>query len=216
MAQTFTPGITGELTKLDFYSRRHSPTTAEMNIHIYPTVGENPSTDGDPLATAALTLGTDTGWYTVEFSSPAHLEAGKQYAMVFFTPTGYGNYLYLQFADVYLGGDYCLSMNGGSSWYIYNYDLAFRTYMAPSASASAPAMISPNFEPLLDDSMVDVIGPDVIQGTGMIAEDSPRSLEGNTGVEVGTGHLAVLVFVMIALVVATGVVARTNRSKNHK
>jgi hypothetical protein len=132
MAQTFTPGVSGDLTKLDIYGRRYHISSPEMDVLVYPTSGGRPQTGGAPLAAGTLNLGTNIDWYTAEFSSPAHLDEGVTYAMVFHTATGYGNFLYLQVSDSYQGGGYFLSMNSGSSWYVYNYDLAFRTYMVPA------------------------------------------------------------------------------------
>jgi hypothetical protein len=120
--------------------------------------------------------------------------------MVFHTlpPTTYGNYLYLQMSDVYSGGDYCLGLNS-YHWYVYKYDMAFRTYMQPDGRGArdAPAIHTQGHGILEGQSSV-VIGIDKERESRSTADGS------NTG-QASENYLPIFPMVAALFAVTTAV-----------
>ncbi len=137
-AQTFTPGVSGELTKVEFYGYGYDAATYDVVVEIYPTSGGEPDRSSAPLAEVALpNIGTGAKWHTATFASPPMLAAGTLYAMVFRSDgtsslSTYRNYIYYENSDAYAGGQYYFYNSATSTWTpTATYDFMFRTHMIP-------------------------------------------------------------------------------------
>ncbi len=147
--QTFTPTITGSLTKADInlFCSSCTGTTPDLTLSVRATSGGLPT--GADLATATIT-GFSAGsaiYYMTTFASPATLTAGTQYALVI-RPTvnpSAGSYAIVRSgtstagSDVYAGGTRVTGATSGTVWSIpltggVSTDGAFRTYMVSSAA----------------------------------------------------------------------------------
>ncbi len=136
-AQTFTPGVTGTLTKIELYAETYSTSyDYDLEVSIYPTTGGEPDLGAGALAVVVVddaAMGTTAAWQTVNFSSPPFLTQGTLYAIVFRTITTsssayYRNYVYYENSDSYAGGQYFYY--DGVNWTsTATYDFMFRTHM---------------------------------------------------------------------------------------
>jgi hypothetical protein len=85
VGETFTAGVTGNLTDVVLWVRVSNP---QNPVAIVPVDAGGRPVVSTPLASATLAI--DAGPYRdvdIPFSSPARVEAGKQYAVVLFAPT---------------------------------------------------------------------------------------------------------------------------------
>ena len=153
--QTFTPAVSGALTKLDLELFCSGCTTVSPNItiSIRATAGATPVPTGADLASATLAGFNDGGgggYKTVTFSSPATLTAGTRYALVFrnsaafasgtvaytcsCATTGFVN------SNPYANGQRVTSSTSGATWTADTTtggrDLNFRIYMQGGFPAS--------------------------------------------------------------------------------
>ena len=80
---SFTPAVAGTVTAITFYKG-----PGNNGAH----VGRLWTAAGAPLATAAFTSETDTGWQTAILATPVALVAGQTYVVSYFAPQG--NYSY--------------------------------------------------------------------------------------------------------------------------
>ena len=149
--QTFTPAVTGTLTKVDvnLFCSGCSGTTPNLTLSVRATSAGLPT--GADLATATIT-GFNSGssaYYTGTFASPPTLTAGTQYALVI-RPTANpspGTYALTRSgtstlgSDVYAGGTRVSGTTSGTVWSIpltggVSTDAGFRTYMDSGFFAS--------------------------------------------------------------------------------
>jgi len=142
VAQTFTAGLSGELSLIELELQRaaFAPTTESLSVQIR---AGDPS--GAVLATASvpaasIPLEPTFAWVQVSFGTPATVIAGATYAIVLppgpFTETTDPTYLWtLAFADVYVNGVAWDHYDDTGVWqsYFYGSDRTFRTYVDISA-----------------------------------------------------------------------------------
>lgn len=146
--QSFTAGLTGDLTALELYLREIWATpTVPLRVGLYEAVGDLPSGSEltfETLDPADLALaGTPT---RISFANPMSVVAGGHYA-VLLTSTGggfpNGAYAANASASQYAGG--CAFQNSGAGNVCFNNDLAFATYVwhpdPVEATQAAPAAL---------------------------------------------------------------------------
>src|SRR5262249_32985242 len=85
-AQTFTPAVTGQLTRadLDLFCASCTGTTPNLTVSVRATTGATPVPTGADLATATIT-GFNSGaggFFSAIFGTPPTLTAGTRYALV--------------------------------------------------------------------------------------------------------------------------------------
>jgi Peptidase family C25/Carboxypeptidase regulatory-like domain len=145
-AQTFIPGVTGQLTQVDadLFCSGCSGTNPAITIEIRTTSGGLPTTT--VLASTTITgfsSGTGT-FYSATFGSPASLTAGTTYAVVarLLTDRTTGTYAWLrsnnnQYANgAYIGGTSCNSGTLACTWSSNGQDFGFKTYMSTGFASS--------------------------------------------------------------------------------
>ncbi len=153
--QTFTPAVTGKLTRADLYlfCSNCSAISPNITVSIRATTGTTPVPTGPDLASgtiAGFNDGAAGGFHTVNFASPPTLNAGTRYAVIFrlassfssgtmaytcsCATTGYVN------SNPYANGQRVVSTNSGASWTadttVGGRDLGFQLYMQSGFSAS--------------------------------------------------------------------------------
>ena len=145
--QTFTPSVTGKLTRvdLDLFCSGCTGTTPNLTVSIRATTGATPVPTGPDLAAATITgfSSGSGGFFTANFASPATLTAGTRYAVVVravANPSA-GTYAYVCScagppgvnSNPYANGQRVTSANSGSSWAadttVGGRDLGFIVYM---------------------------------------------------------------------------------------
>jgi hypothetical protein len=163
--QTFTPAVTGQLTRVDLelFCSVCSGTNPNVTVSIRATTGSPAVPTGSDLATATVAgFSSDVGvYYAANFGSPATLTAGTRYAAIFRLVsnrvTGTQAYV-VSTANPYADGQRVTSANSGSTWAADvtsgGKDLGFKTYMktgfAPSGdfvSSSKDANPAVGFTP---------------------------------------------------------------------
>ena len=130
-AQTFTPTVSGQLTRVDLYlfCSACSGVNPNITVSIRNTAAASPNgPTGADLVSATLAGFNDGGagtWSTVNFASPISVNAGTSYAVVFrLVAARTGSQAYVSSGttsaggdgDVYPGGRRCTSSNSGGSW----------------------------------------------------------------------------------------------------
>jgi uncharacterized repeat protein (TIGR01451 family) len=156
--QTFTPAVTGLLTRADInlFCSGCTGTTPNLTLSVRATSGGLPT--GSDLASATITGFSNGGaasFFTGTFGAPATLTAGTMYAFVIrpVANPSPGTYALTRSAsDVYPGGTRVSGATGGTVWSIpltagQTTDAGFRTYMdsgfAPSGN-QVSALIDSN------------------------------------------------------------------------
>ncbi|MEA2558998.1 MAG: hypothetical protein QOH06_502 [Acidobacteriota bacterium] len=142
--QTFTPSVTGPMTRVDvkLFCLNCTGTTPNLTLALRATTGGLPT--GADLASATLTGFNDFAqgfWHTVNFATPPVLTSGTQYAIVLratANPSA-GTYNWLRSggavgADVYAGGTRVSSANSGGTWTVtlatgVSVDMGFKVYI---------------------------------------------------------------------------------------
>lgn len=161
--QTFTPTVTGQLTKADInlFCSACTGTIPNLTLSVQATSGGLPT--GPDLATATIP-GFSSGvaiFYTGNFAAPATLTAGTQYALVL-RPTAnpsVGTYALTRSGsaatgqDVYTGGTRVAGATSGTVWSIpatggVVTDAAFRTYMTTPSGTLVSSVKDANPTPL--------------------------------------------------------------------
>ena len=141
LAQTFTPGQSGLLTRVDLYlASLNNPGGGSLSMAIFPTDGSGtPVTTGTPLATSdspAVPYNASTSTLiTFSFGSPYSVVANTMYAIVFDAGAGGANvWAFGSATDTYGRG--AAWRNNGSSWTASTspYDFAFNTYLEESVT----------------------------------------------------------------------------------
>jgi hypothetical protein len=132
--QTFTAGVSGQLTKADInlFCFSCTGTTPNLTLSVRATAGGLPT--GSDLAAATIP-GFSSGaavYYSVTFASPITVTAGTQYALVI-RPTANpsaGTYaLTVSTGSQYAAGARVSSGNSGSTWTAATSDAGFHTYV---------------------------------------------------------------------------------------
>jgi hypothetical protein len=142
--QTFTSAITGQLTRidLDLFCSGCTGTTPNITVSIRATSGSPAVPTGPDLATATIP-GFNSGaggYFSANFSTPATLTAGTQYAVVIraVSNPSAGVYAYVcsctnPNSNPYANGQRVTSTNSGSTWTadttVGGRDLGFIAYM---------------------------------------------------------------------------------------
>jgi len=168
LAQTFTPGVSGSLSRVDvnFACAGCSGAPPPVTVSIRATSGGLPT--GSELASATIPTFSPAGatfkFYTATFAQPATLTAGAKYAIVVRLASAYAGGLALftdsakgSFTgnDVYAGGGLLISTNSGGSWTPrvlsgVGIDAVFITYMGSGGGGGYVA--SGNFTSSAKDS----------------------------------------------------------------
>ncbi len=147
VGQTFTPSVTGQLTRVDvdLLCSGCTDTTPDITVSIRASTGNAPS--GDDLATATIpgfSSSTPT-FYTANFATPATLTVGTIYSIVVRADSdpSVGTYGYVfSGGNAYLSGRRVTSINSGSSWTGQTNDIGFKTYMLTGYAASGNVVSS--------------------------------------------------------------------------
>jgi uncharacterized repeat protein (TIGR01451 family) len=149
--QSFTPSVTGQLTRVDInlFCSGCTGTTPNLTLSLRATSGGLPT--GADLASATIT-GFNNGaavFYAATFATPPTLTAGTQYALVIRPTTNPspGTYALTRSgtstagADVYAGGTRLAGATSGTVWSIpltggVSTDAGFKIYIQTGFSAS--------------------------------------------------------------------------------
>jgi hypothetical protein len=150
--QTFTPAVTGKLTKVDInlFCSGCTGTTPNLTLSVRNTSGGLPT--GADLASATINGFSNGGvasYFTATFTTPLALTAGTQYALVIRPVTNPSPGVYALTrsgtstlgADVYAGGTRVSGATSGTAWSIpltggVSTDAGFRTYMDTGFASS--------------------------------------------------------------------------------
>jgi hypothetical protein len=134
--QTFTPSVTGQLTRVDvdLFCSGCTGTTPNITVSVRATSSDLPT--GADLATATISgfSSGSGGFFAANFASPPTLTAGTRYALVIraVSNPSAGTYAYVVSQNnVYASGRRVTSANSGASWSgsSPSNDLGFITYM---------------------------------------------------------------------------------------
>lgn len=178
VGQTFTPSVSGTLTKISIWLYK-TGTVSNVSCYVYAVDGSKHPT-GSPLATEVLThanmISSSDGVETfIEFSSPASLTAGTEYAIVF--DDGF-NITYYFSSIEYVGGAYLYSADG----IVWDAELAntlyFKTYITSSnATVLNNSTIKSN---ILVDNGFKIDGRDIsVDGANIDLNTTHRSSDGS-------------------------------------
>ena len=139
--QTFTPAVTGKLTRvdLDLFCSGCTGTTSNITVSVRATNGSVPTGADLAVATIPAFSSGNGGYFSANFSTPASLTAGVRYAIVFRAASSIspGSYAYVcsctSNSNPYPNGQRITSSNSGTSWSTDNTaggrDLGFVTYI---------------------------------------------------------------------------------------
>ena len=125
-AQTFTAGISGDLTRVALWPRQDS---SGWTLEIRTTSSGLPTTT--VLASTTITSTTSFDWVTTTFSTPASVVSGTQYAIVVTPPSVLFSDWGSSNTDVYAGGTVAGTLTTLTSWFTVAQDLGFKTYVTP-------------------------------------------------------------------------------------
>jgi hypothetical protein len=157
--QTFTPTVSGLLTRidLDLFCSGCSGTPPNITVSIRATTGSPPVPTGADLAVASIAgFSSGAGGYmSAPFASPATLTAGTRYAVIIRTASVFlpGAYAYVcscgtgpANTNPYANGQRVTSTNSGATWAADTTsggrDLGFVAYMQSSFAASGTIVSS--------------------------------------------------------------------------
>ena len=151
IGQTFTNGLSGQLTRVDIVAYRSASTTAPLDLEIHPLgLGGIPDDTAAPLAAASLpaasfaTTPSTSNWVSFDLTaSNLFVTAADQLAIVVSTTAINGSTPYgwlLRSPDSYAGGSTFLSRGavGDGAWNPLTFGLSFRTFVDPEAVAEVP------------------------------------------------------------------------------
>jgi hypothetical protein len=174
LAQTFTAGTSGLLSKVDLLLLSNNIFSDPLTVEIRDTSGGAPAS---LLASASVPdselSSSSWTWVAVNFADPAPVQAGTQYAIVAYT-SGY-DWWGAASGDPYPGGT-----AWGSTGAVPSLDFSFKTYVESAASYPFEGFLAP-----IDDDVVNVLkagqgvpvkfslGGD--QGLDILTEGSPSS-----------------------------------------
>jgi hypothetical protein len=152
-SQTFRAGRSGALDRVDLYSiGTLNPPSAPLRVEIYQAApGGCPS--GAPIASTELAIadvptGADTGYFPVNFATPATVVAANRYAIVARSATVVAASFALGTADgnPYVEGVTCYAFTTSpDDWLLdsLDIDLLFKTYVADPPATPAPIPAAP-------------------------------------------------------------------------
>ena len=156
--QTFTAGVSGQLTRIDadLFCSGCTGTTPNLTVSIRATNASGVPTGAD-LASATLTGFSGSGFFPVTFASPATITAGTKYAIVLratANPSA-GSYAYVcscagatsgENMNAYAGGQRVTSPNSGTTWSLDTTaggrDLGFHVYVNSGYAGSGDLVSS--------------------------------------------------------------------------
>jgi Ca2+-binding RTX toxin-like protein len=132
-AQTFTAGLTGDLTRVDLNLVRDSDATTPLTLEIR-TVDASGSPTNVILASEIIPASdVPSGIFaptSVSIDPAVPIVAGVQYAIVLYTAAPPDDYRWGIAGDVYAGGNLFVSSTPPSSWSaLPEFDAAFATYV---------------------------------------------------------------------------------------
>ena len=149
--QTFTPSVTGQMTRVDInlFCSGCTGTSPNLTLSLRATSSGLPTGADIASATIAGFNSGAGGFYTANFASPPTLNAGTQYALVI-RPTSNpsaGTYALTRSgtstagADVYAGGTRIAGTSSGTAWSIpktagVTTDAGFKVYMNAGFASS--------------------------------------------------------------------------------
>ena len=147
LGQTFMPGVTGTLTKLELslFCATCSGVNPDVAVEVRTTAGGLPTSTVLASATIPGFSSGSSAFYTAAFPAPPALTAGTQYAYTIHSVTtrAAGTYaaIFSTTAGAYVNGTRVASGDSGVTWIIpttagTQRDLAFRTFMSVGFSAS--------------------------------------------------------------------------------
>ena len=143
LAQTFTAGSAGNLTKALFLLGLASGTSGTLLVEVHNTVSGAPG--ATVLASAVLGPITNVGTgasYSVTFASPAAVSAGTVYALVLKPNAGNTAFGIRGSGNPYSGGAFYISTNSGSTWSPNTTDLYFQDYITPTTLQTSGNLVS--------------------------------------------------------------------------
>jgi hypothetical protein len=144
LAQTFTTGATGNLTKAVFaLGLATGGTSGTVLVELHNTVSGAPGTT--VLASAVMGPVTNVGTaavYSVTFSSPAPVTSGTVYALLLKPNAGSTAFGVRGGTNAYSGGAFYLSTNSGSTWTAQTTDLYFQDYVTPTSFKTSGNFVS--------------------------------------------------------------------------
>jgi hypothetical protein len=135
IAQTFTPGISGKLDRIDLLLDHLASPTASVNVQIRDASSAGPgSTVLASNSIPAASIGTAAAFVPVTFASPASVTAGMQYAIVAYSADPSNDYGWgVKVANAYPGGTGFDAPdsppNASTAWNMDSGDQAFKTYV---------------------------------------------------------------------------------------
>jgi hypothetical protein len=150
VAQTFTAGVTGQLSSADVFlfcsGCSGTNPSITMSLRASSGTGQVGLPTGSDLASTTVAGFNDNaagGYHGATFASPPTLTAGTQYALVVrASATRTGTYAYTDTntsgSNPYTGGRRATSTNSGSTWVGQTSSVPFHTYMQTGYSAHSP------------------------------------------------------------------------------
>jgi hypothetical protein len=144
--QTFTPAVTGQLTKADFQIFCGTCTTVQnLTVSIRATSGGLPTGADIASTTVPGSTSGSTVTLTANFASPPTLTAGTVYALLVRPVSDAGvSYFWIRSSPgTYAGGQRVTTANSGSTWAADSTrDFNFHTYMSTGFTPSASLVSS--------------------------------------------------------------------------
>ena len=133
LGQTFTPGVSAPLSKIEFLMACTDASGCggeNIIVNIY-NIDINKKPIGSPISTTTISSfsDSDTSWRTATFTGKPTLSSGTEYAIII--PKTNNEYIsYLQFPGPYANGIYLSSNDNGNTWFVINgQDMTFRLYV---------------------------------------------------------------------------------------
>ncbi|WP_206669778.1 MBG domain-containing protein, partial [Paenibacillus luteus] len=129
--QSFTAGKTGWMYDVDVFLAQSSATEREISLTIHENVDINGTVLGVAEVSSSIVPDFPGGWVRFTFNEGIYVESNKQYAMMMETTNNDPNQMLQVTWRIYNPGAY----TGGTpyyfeSWNNFNFDFAFRTYVA--------------------------------------------------------------------------------------
>ena len=202
--QTFTPAVTGSLSRvdLDLFCSNCTDTTPNLTVSIRATTGNVPTGADLAVATIPGFNSGSGGYFSANFSAPATLIAGTKYAVIIRAvadPTA-GSYAYTcscsPNSNPYSAGQRVTSANSGSTWATDNTsggrDLGFIAYMKTGFSltgnlvsgardANPPSGLVPHWTTLSWNGITPAGTAIKLQGAASNSLDGPFNFVGPDG-----------------------------------
>jgi hypothetical protein len=141
VAQTFTPTVTGQVTKVeaDLFCSACTGTPPNVTMSIRNAASNLPTGADLAVGSTAFSNSDAGGFYSISFTTPPTLTAGTQYALVIRMAGAYatGTPAYItSTTSAYAGGRRTLSSNSGSTWTGSTADLSFKITMKTGFKSS--------------------------------------------------------------------------------